>query len=413
MRKFQNKIAIAAICLMSISPVYAESEIFSLKTFGRPTLGSTGFCTLGRSAKSIKKFDQQQRSRRTINFWCKQNEAAIGQKYRQLFKDHPVSYIVSFKGKSDIGVFRPTAKFSKEAEVAALELLKKELPFTTPPTDLPYLRGILIRFSSSRMTVALASTSVAPVFSHEWSEQREELQRVMDIHRLAVEERNREQRAEQDRRHDADAYARELGRRLVNSWKSISRKGSLSANYFLILDSGGRITEYKLLNSSGQKAEDVFIGNFLSNFKFFPLPDSLDKIELHIKFVSEGSMKLVDVSALQKSISTFPRRDPNEDLDVYMRELQNRIMWTWFPPKGYESKRVVVTFDIDKFGAFSDLKVKETSGSAVADDAAFAAVSKAAPFRPLPGWAPAKIKMEYTFDYYSSPGGGRASFADN
>lgn len=78
-------------------------------------------------------------------------------KFRQVFKDHPVSYIVSFEGKSDTGLLRPTAHFSAEAENAVMEILKKELPFTTPPTDLPYRRGLLIRFTSTEMTVALAS----------------------------------------------------------------------------------------------------------------------------------------------------------------------------------------------------------------------------------------------------------------
>ncbi len=152
-----TRVLIVVSLLAASAPVYAESEPISLKIFGRPMLGSTGMCTMGWSAESIKKLEKQQEFQKTLSYWCKQNRRAIMPKFRRVFKDHPVSYKVSFEGKSDTGLLRPTAHFSIEAENAAMEILKKELPFTTPPTDLPYSRGLLIRFTSTEMTVALAS----------------------------------------------------------------------------------------------------------------------------------------------------------------------------------------------------------------------------------------------------------------
>lgn len=154
---FLSRVLIGVLLLAANTPVYAESEPISLKIFGRQMIGSTGVCVLGWSAESIKKLEKQQERQRTLGFWCKQNRRTIMPKFRQFFKDHPVSYTVSFEGKSDTGLLRPTAHFSVEAENAAMEILKKELPFTTPPTDLPYSRGLLIRFTSTEMTVALAS----------------------------------------------------------------------------------------------------------------------------------------------------------------------------------------------------------------------------------------------------------------
>ncbi len=153
---YLSRALIVAFLLAANAPVNAESEPISLKIFGRPGLGSTGLCTMGWSAESIKKLEKQQERQRTLSYWCKQNRRAINPKYRQLFKDHPVSYTISFEGKSDTGLLRPTAHFSEKAENAAMEILKKELPFTTPPTDLPYRRGVLIRFTSKGMTIALA-----------------------------------------------------------------------------------------------------------------------------------------------------------------------------------------------------------------------------------------------------------------
>lgn len=152
-----NSVLIGVLLLAASAPVHAETEPISLKIFGRPMLGSTGLCTMGWSAESIKKLEKQQERQKTLSYWCKQNRRTIMPKFRQVFKDHPVSYTVSFEGKSDTGLLRPTAHFSVEAENAAMEILKKELPFTTPPTHLPYSRGLLIRFTSTEMTVALAS----------------------------------------------------------------------------------------------------------------------------------------------------------------------------------------------------------------------------------------------------------------
>ena len=143
--------------LVTSAPVHGESEPISLKIFGRPMLGSTGLCTMGWSAESIKKLEKQHENQKTLSYWCKHSRTAISPKYSRLFKDHPVSYTVSFQGKSDTGVLQPMAHFSTEAEIAAMKILSKALPLTTPPTDLPYRRGLLIRFSSSGMTVALAS----------------------------------------------------------------------------------------------------------------------------------------------------------------------------------------------------------------------------------------------------------------
>ena len=90
-----------------------------------------------------------------------------------------------------------------------------------------------------------------------------------------------------------------------------------------------------------------------------------------------------------------------KDLDFgpYMNELQRRIKRAWRPPRGNESKRVIVTFKINKLGELSELALKVGSGAEVADQAALVAVQAAAPFNRLPEGAPEKVDIEFTFDY--------------
>jgi TonB family protein len=95
------------------------------------------------------------------------------------------------------------------------------------------------------------------------------------------------------------------------------------------------------------------------------------------------------------------------DFGPYMADLQRRIKRAWYPPKGNESKRVMVIFKIHKDGTMSNLRLDHSSGLAIADQAALKAVENAAPFRPLPAGAQDDVDIQFTFDYNVFAGGGR------
>ena len=91
-------------------------------------------------------------------------------------------------------------------------------------------------------------------------------------------------------------------------------------------------------------------------------------------------------------------REP--DFGPYMRELQRRIKINWNPPKGNESKRVVLLFKIAKDGRLLSCSVFKSSGLPSADKAALDAVHATAPFRPLPvEFKGQSIDIQFTFDY--------------
>lgn len=91
-------------------------------------------------------------------------------------------------------------------------------------------------------------------------------------------------------------------------------------------------------------------------------------------------------------------REP--DFGPYMRELQRRIKMNWDPPKGNESKRVVLLFKIARDGRLLSARVFKSSGVPSADKAALNAVELTAPFKPLPaGFRGASIDIQFTFDY--------------
>ena len=72
----------------------------------------------------------------------------------------------------------------------------------------------------------------------------------------------------------------------------------------------------------------------------------------------------------------------------------------WDPPKGNESKRVVLLFSIARDGRLLNVKVHRSSGLAAADKAAIDAVKLTAPFRPLPpDFRGDNVDIQFTFDY--------------
>ena len=91
-------------------------------------------------------------------------------------------------------------------------------------------------------------------------------------------------------------------------------------------------------------------------------------------------------------------KEPN--FGPYMSDLQRRIKANWDPPRGDESKRVVLLFKIAKDGRLLSVRIVKSSGSQSADKAALSAVQLTAPFRPLPSeFRGTDVDIQFTFDY--------------
>ncbi|CAN5951440.1 unnamed protein product [Sphagnum jensenii] len=88
-----------------------------------------------------------------------------------------------------------------------------------------------------------------------------------------------------------------------------------------------------------------------------------------------------------------------------MADLTRRIKRAWFPPKGMESKTIVVSFKVNNNGQLSDLKLVTSTGPTEAAKAALQAVQNALPFRALPPESGDDIDVQFRFDYNLFSGG--------
>ena len=104
------------------------------------------------------------------------------------------------------------------------------------------------------------------------------------------------------------------------------------------------------------------------------------------------------LSTPSSTSSTHQTTEP--DFGPYMKELQRKIKLNWHPPKGQESKKVILLFKIAKNGQLLSCRVYKSSGSANVDQAALNAVKMTAPFQALPsGYKGTNIDIQFTFDY--------------
>lgn len=91
---------------------------------------------------------------------------------------------------------------------------------------------------------------------------------------------------------------------------------------------------------------------------------------------------------------------PEPDFGPYIAELQRRIKRNWTPPSDDRDKRIVAMFTIARDGRLLSLRIQNSSGVKVADEAALNAIRASAPFRQLPpNFRGNDIDVQFIFDY--------------
>lgn len=94
--------------------------------------------------------------------------------------------------------------------------------------------------------------------------------------------------------------------------------------------------------------------------------------------------------------------DVAQDVDYgpFMADLKKRINRNWVPPRGMESRKLVLLFYLRHDGQVVKVEIQKSSGDQEADQAAVEAVKVSAPFMALPPQIKEDIlPVEFTFDY--------------
>ena len=101
-----------------------------------------------------------------------------------------------------------------------------------------------------------------------------------------------------------------------------------------------------------------------------------------------------------ENINNTENREQSPYFDSYIKEIQQEIKKNWEPPKGTESKSVVLLFTIMKDGTLLNVKIKNSSGIYEVDEAATNAIRLTFPYKALPSeYKGDRVNVEFTFDY--------------
>lgn len=174
-------------------------------------------------------------------------------------------------------------------------------------------------------------------------------------------------------------YCEKLAKQLKRTWTKVELKDNKNSSAFCRIDENGKIIE--------AVTDDKNFKDYLLNQQ--PIKDPP---------ISAGKPLWLTAN-LHKEKDNAEVELKDVDFGPYIRNVQRNIKHYWYPPGGQAKKQMSVQFKVKANGEVSDIKVVKESGSPVCDAAGIEAVSKAAPFGPMPDGAPAEIDVQFAFDY--------------
>jgi TonB family protein len=115
-------------------------------------------------------------------------------------------------------------------------------------------------------------------------------------------------------------------------------------------------------------------------------------------FGTSNLAALPNSNRLNQSVDGIDARQ-DADLGPYLQQLQEQVRQHWIPGLTQSSRRTVLQFTVSRAGLVSNLRIAQTSGLSVTDEAALSAVKRAVPFSPLPtNYTENYINIQFTFN---------------
>ncbi|BAY48970.1 TonB family protein [Scytonema sp. HK-05] len=115
-------------------------------------------------------------------------------------------------------------------------------------------------------------------------------------------------------------------------------------------------------------------------------------------FASSNQAALPNSNRLNQSVDGIDARQ-DADMGAYLQQLQEQVRQHWIPGLTQSSRRTVLHFTVSRAGLVSNIRIAQTSGLSMTDEAAVNAVKQAVPFAPLPtAYTQNYINIQFTFN---------------
>jgi TonB family protein len=192
---------------------------------------------------------------------------------------------------------------------------------------------------------------------------------------------------------DFAPYFADLERRVRPHWSPPIADRNKKVVVLLNIRRDGSLNSFKLLKKSGSASADAAALQAIKlSGSFSALPPNYPGHYVAIDFTFSDQLLCPESISTQKT-------NTEADLVSYINDLKHRIYRHWTPPLDH-NRHIVAVFHITRNGNLQNLKLRESSGSTEADNAALEAVRMSAPFCKLPaGYKESTAPVEFTFEY--------------
>lgn len=210
----------------------------------------------------------------------------------------------------------------------------------------------------------------------------------------------------------------EFERRVKNNWKPPKQDKTNRVIVKFKVNRAGELFDYHVLESSKVKSlEQSAIKALKQSAPLLPLPKEYTDDDIEIEYTFDYNVFSTTKSYSynkDNSIISLSMENNGIDFAPYMKKLKRKIKGNWNPPKGDKTSKVVLTFKLSREGELLDYEVFKSSKVELAEQAAINALTKSAPFPPLPKeYTDEDIEIEFNFDYKVIYAGSDSKFDRN
>lgn len=221
------------------------------------------------------------------------------------------------------------------------------------------------------------------------------------------------------------AYLNRLEKKVKLNWILPHGQTDKTTIISFKIDKNGNVLVVNISNSSGDNTFDqTALTAIYKSVPFEEIPACMQDNSLNISYkFNQNDTKATLVSELfyqnhpEQTTNLTPEKAINNDqFRPYLQYLQIQIKQNWHPDKYNISKKCVAMFEINKKGELNNLKIFQSSDNQSFDAAALDAITKTAPFKPLPDFYKENhVTVQFNFDYnvFNKNTNAQYNFADS
>ena len=107
-----------------------------------------------------------------------------------------------------------------------------------------------------------------------------------------------------------------------------------------------------------------------------------------------------EIKKYREEVKAKQRSCPKEpDFSTFIAKLQRQIRLQWSPPKDRNEYQIIAVFRLFPDGSIAQLRLTKPAKNLAANQRAFAAIERAAPFSDFPASCLDYVDVEFIFDY--------------